>query len=64
MSTEITQFENIRPIEPATGRVHLTSENQRSKPTMSNSDKITADQLRASARGYKVNSRWMRNLLT
>jgi hypothetical protein len=31
---------------------------------MSNLDNITTDQLRASPRGYKVRSPWMRNLLT
>jgi hypothetical protein len=57
MSTDITQFESRRSIEPPNGRVHLMSGNQRGEPAMSNPDSSTADQLRTSPRGYKVRSR-------
>ncbi|HEX4200041.1 MAG TPA: divalent metal cation transporter, partial [Chthoniobacterales bacterium] len=64
MSIEITQFENLRPIEPVDERIVLTSGNERREPMNSNPDTITADQLRASPRGYQVRSPWVRNILT
>jgi hypothetical protein len=62
MSSEITQFENLRPIEPV--KEPDVREMKSSEPMNSNPDNVAADQLRASLRGYKVRSPGMRNILT